>query len=43
MSEEMGLVGDIKDTVTALLPLVKPKTDTAHLARALGTTQTWRW
>jgi pyruvate dehydrogenase (quinone) len=39
---DMGLVGDIKDTLTALLPLVAQKQDTSHLERALGTTEKWR-
>ena len=39
---DTGLVGDIKDTVTALLPLVAPKDGTHHLVRALKTTEKWR-
>jgi pyruvate dehydrogenase (quinone) len=39
---ELGLVGDIKDTLTALLPLVDQKTDRHHLDRALETTAKWR-
>jgi pyruvate dehydrogenase (quinone) len=39
---DMGLVGDIKDTVAALLPLVAEKHDTHHLNRALKTTEKWR-
>jgi pyruvate dehydrogenase (quinone) len=39
---DLGLVGDIKDTVTALLPLVAQKTDRHHLDRALRTTAKWR-
>jgi pyruvate dehydrogenase (quinone) len=39
---DMGLVGDIKDTITALLPLVAQKRDTHHLHRALKTTEKWR-
>jgi pyruvate dehydrogenase (quinone) len=39
---DMGLVGDIKDTVAALLPLVAHKAGTHHLARALKTTEKWR-
>ncbi|MCW3018124.1 MAG: thiamine pyrophosphate protein domain protein TPP-binding [Solirubrobacterales bacterium] len=39
---DLGLVGDIKDTVTALLPLVAQKTDRSHLDRALDTTEKWR-
>ena len=36
---DMGLVGDIKDTVAALLPLVAQKHETQHLDRALKTTE----
>jgi pyruvate dehydrogenase (quinone) len=39
---DMGLVGDIKDTVTALLPLVAQKDEPHHLNRALKTTAKWR-
>jgi pyruvate dehydrogenase (quinone) len=39
---DMGLVGDIKDTVAALLPLVAQKDATHHLNRALKTTEKWR-
>ena len=39
---DMGLVGDIKDTVAALLPLVAQKHENHHLSRALKTTQEWR-
>ncbi|HEY4607658.1 MAG TPA: thiamine pyrophosphate-dependent enzyme, partial [Ilumatobacteraceae bacterium] len=39
---DMGLVGDIKDTVAALLPLVAQKRETRHLNRALKTTEKWR-
>jgi pyruvate dehydrogenase (quinone) len=39
---DMGLVGDVRDTVAALLPLVAQKSDTAHLDRALETTARWR-
>ncbi|WP_067540562.1 thiamine pyrophosphate-dependent enzyme [Nocardia crassostreae] len=39
---DLALVGDIKDTVTALLPLVGEKTDGAHLHRALTATAKWR-
>ena len=38
----MGLVGDIKDTVAALLPLVAQKHETHHLNRALKATEEWR-
>jgi pyruvate dehydrogenase (quinone) len=39
---DMGLVGDIKDTVAALLPLVAQKHEPHHLNRALKTTKKWR-
>lgn len=39
---DLGLVGDIKDTLTALLPLIAQKTDRKHLDRALETTEKWR-
>lgn len=39
---DLGLVGDVKDTVTALLPLVAQKQDTSHLERALHRTEKWR-
>jgi pyruvate dehydrogenase (quinone) len=39
---DLGLVGDIKDTVTALLPLVAEKHETHHLDRASKTTEKWR-
>ena len=39
---DMGLVGDIKDTVSALLPLVGEKHNTRHLDRALKETEKWR-
>jgi pyruvate dehydrogenase (quinone) len=39
---DMGLVGDIKDTVAALLPLVAEKHEMRHLNRALKTTEKWR-
>jgi len=39
---DLGLVGDIKDTVTALLALVAQKPDRSHLDRALTTTERWR-
>jgi pyruvate dehydrogenase (quinone) len=38
----MGLVGDIRDTVAALLPLVAQKDESQHLTRALKTTEKWR-
>jgi pyruvate dehydrogenase (quinone) len=39
---DMGLVGDIKNTVAALLPLVAQKDESRHLNRALKTTEKWR-
>ncbi|MGE3318242.1 MAG: ubiquinone-dependent pyruvate dehydrogenase [Candidatus Berkiella sp.] len=33
---ELGVVGDIKETLTALLPLLQTKTDGSHLEQALG-------
>jgi pyruvate dehydrogenase (quinone) len=39
---DLGLVGDIKDTVAALLPLVAQKHDAHHLQHALKTTENWR-
>jgi pyruvate dehydrogenase (quinone) len=38
---DLGLIGNIKDTVAALLPLVAEKADTGHLERALSTTREW--
>jgi pyruvate dehydrogenase (quinone) len=38
---DLGLVGDIKDTLQALLPLVAEKTPSDHLQRALGRTRDW--
>jgi pyruvate dehydrogenase (quinone) len=38
---DLGLVGDVKDTVAALLPLVNAKTSRAHLDRALAKTKEW--
>jgi pyruvate dehydrogenase (quinone) len=32
---ELGVVGDVRDTLTALLPLLEPKQDHTHLDRAL--------
>ena len=32
---DLGLVGDIRDTLTALLPLLEPKADSVHLDKAL--------
>lgn len=31
---DLGLVGDVRDTLSALLPLLKPKQDAAHLDKA---------
>ncbi len=31
---DIGVVGDVKDTIDALLPLLKPHTNTSHLNRA---------
>ncbi len=39
---DLGLVGDIKDTISAVLPLVAEKHDNGHLNRALESTHTWR-
>jgi pyruvate dehydrogenase (quinone) len=39
---DLGLVGNIKDTVAALFPLVAEKTATKHLDRALATTREWQ-
>ena len=39
---DMGLVGDIRDTVSALLPLVAQKHETHDLNRALKATKEWR-
>ncbi len=39
---DMGLVGDVKDTLTALLPLVAQKQDAGHLERAVHSTERWR-
>jgi pyruvate dehydrogenase (quinone) len=38
---DLGLVGDIRDTVRELLPLVAAKTETAHLDHALAKTRDW--
>jgi pyruvate dehydrogenase (quinone) len=38
---ELGLVGDIKDTVAALLPLVREKSNGGHLERAQTATRKW--
>jgi pyruvate dehydrogenase (quinone) len=39
---DLGLVGDIKDTVTALIPLIAEKQETRHLDSALKATEQWR-
>jgi pyruvate dehydrogenase (quinone) len=39
---DMALVGDVRDTVAALLPLVAQKEDKEHLDKALETTEKWR-
>jgi pyruvate dehydrogenase (quinone) len=39
---DMGLVGDVSDTVAALVPLVAQKSDSGHLDGALETTAKWR-
>jgi Transposase IS116/IS110/IS902 family/Thiamine pyrophosphate enzyme, C-terminal TPP binding domain len=38
----MALVGDVRDTVAALLPLVAQKQSKEHLDKALKTTEKWR-
>jgi pyruvate dehydrogenase (quinone) len=38
---DLGLVGNVYDTVAALLPLVAQKTSTTHLDRALASTREW--
>ncbi|MGD1066317.1 MAG: thiamine pyrophosphate-dependent enzyme [Vulcanimicrobiaceae bacterium] len=38
---DLGLVGNVKDTVAALLPLVAAKRSTKHLEHALETTREW--
>jgi pyruvate dehydrogenase (quinone) len=38
---DLGLVGNVKDTAAALLPLVAAKTATHHLDRALAKTREW--
>jgi pyruvate dehydrogenase (quinone) len=32
---DLGLIGDVRDTLAALLPLLEPKQDSAHLKKAL--------
>jgi pyruvate dehydrogenase (quinone) len=39
---DMALVGDVRDTVAALLPLVAAKADGGHLAHAVRATEKWR-
>jgi pyruvate dehydrogenase (quinone) len=38
---DLGLIGNVKDTVAALLPMVAEKTTTAHLDRAVAKTREW--
>jgi pyruvate dehydrogenase (quinone) len=38
---DLGLVGNVRDTVAALLPLVAQKTETTHLERARSLTREW--
>jgi pyruvate dehydrogenase (quinone) len=38
---DLGLVGNVKPTLAALLPLVAEKTATKHLERALDLTRSW--
>jgi len=38
---DLGLVGNVKDTIAALMPFVEEKTTTAHLDRALSSTREW--
>jgi pyruvate dehydrogenase (quinone) len=38
---DLGLIGNIKDAVAALLPMITEKTATEHLDRALATTREW--
>lgn len=38
---DLGLIGNVKDTIAALLPLVAEKTTTTHLDRALSLTDEW--
>jgi pyruvate dehydrogenase (quinone) len=40
-SIDLGLIGNVKDTASALLGLVAEKTATKHLDRALATTREW--
>ena len=39
---DLGLAGHVAETVAAVLPLVREKSDTAHLDRALKETGEWR-
>ncbi len=39
---DLGLVGDIGDSLRALLPLVRAKADTQHVERARAKSQDWR-
>jgi len=38
---DLGLIGDVKDTVAALLPLLAEKTNAKHLEQAVGATGQW--
>jgi pyruvate dehydrogenase (quinone) len=38
---DLGLIGNIKDTLTALMPRIAEKTATTHLERALSPTREW--
>jgi pyruvate dehydrogenase (quinone) len=38
---DLGLIGNVKDTVAALLPLIAEKTTTKHLDDALALTREW--
>jgi len=38
---DLGLVGDVGETIRAVLPLVQAKPDAAHLDRALGKSKDW--
>jgi pyruvate dehydrogenase (quinone) len=38
---DLGLIGNVKDTIAALLPLVVEKNATTHLDRALSLTDEW--
>lgn len=38
---DLGLIGDIKNTIAALLPIIEERTSTAHLDRAVEKTREW--